>query len=118
MTLRPADGTGDILPALSSAALLKGAAAEKEMVKNRLELLAGEWWENPELGNAAAGMLRETRFTEADLQAPAAYLSSYIRRTPGVRDVRDVSCRADGRTVFFSCTVETDSGSASINYEF
>ena len=118
MTLRPADGTGDILPALSSTALLKGAAAEKELVKNRLDLLAGEWWENPSLGNAVIGMLRETRFTDADLPSLSAYLSSYIRRTPGVRDVRDVSCRADGGTIFFSCTVETDSGSASIHYEF
>ena len=117
MFLRPVDDTGDILPVLSSAALLKGAPAAARLARDRLEMLSGEWWENPARGNAALEMLRETRFTEADLQALAAYLASYIRETPGIQEVRDVSFSAEGRKCFFSCTLETDSGSASLNYE-
>ena len=117
MLLRPADASGDILPALSSGALLRGAPAVARLVKYRLELLAGEWWENPEWGNAAVDMLRESRFTEADRQALASYIATYIRETPGVREVRDVSFSAGERAFSCSCTAETDSGSEEIVFE-
>lgn len=117
MVLRPVDTSGDILPVLSSAALLRGARAVAALVRDRLELLAGEWWENPAWGNAVVDMLQESRFTEADQQAIASYITSYIRETPGVRDVRDAAVTAEGRAFSFSCKVETEDGSANINYE-
>ena len=51
MIFRPVDEAGDILPVLSASDLLTGARAEAELVRNRLKLLTGEWWENPEWGN-------------------------------------------------------------------
>ncbi len=117
MILRPVDSSGDILPVLSSAGLLRCASAVARLVRDRLELLAGEWWENPAWGNAVVDMLQESRFTEADQQVLASYLTSYIRGTPDVQDVRDVLVSASGRTFSFSCTVETEDGSANINYE-
>ena len=117
MLLRPVDSSGDILPVLSSAALLRGAPAVVRLVRDRLEMLAGEWWENPAWGNAAVDMLTETRFTEADRQALASYITSYIRETPGVREVRDAILAAEGRTLSYSCTVETDSGGEGIVFE-
>ena len=117
MILRPADENGDILPALSSADLLRDTPAVVRLVKDRLELLSGDWWENPARGNGILRMMQESRPGEADRQALANYLTSYIRQTPGVQDVRDAVFVADGRKFSFSCTVETEAGSASVRYE-
>ena len=117
MILRPVDASGDILPVLSSAALLRGAPAVARLVKDRLELLAGEWWENPAWGNAVVDMLQESRFTEADRQILASYITSYIRETPGVQDVDDVTFSVgDDRQFSYSCTVVTDNGYTQIDF--
>ena len=52
MILRPTDESGDILPVLSSADLLRGAPAVARLVEDRLQFLAGDWWENRTWGNA------------------------------------------------------------------
>ena len=117
MVIRPTDENGDILPVLSPASKLTGAEAVKELVRDRLTLLSGDWWENPSRGNAVLEMLKENRCTEADRQAISSYLSSYIRETRGVLEVRDVKCSLEDRRFSFSCTVETDTGPAAIHYE-
>ena len=117
MILRPVNASGDILPVLSSADLLKGAEAVALLVRERLELLAGEWWENPGWGNAVLNMLQESRLTKPDLQSLATYLTSYIRATPGVQEIRDVSFSAENRQFRYTCTIDTADGEAVINYE-
>ena len=117
MTIRPVDENGDILPVLSSADPVRGGRAAGILVRDRLELLAGDWWENPERGNGVAGMLEENRYTEADRQAPANYLASYIRETPGVREVEDVQCFVSGRQLRYACSVRTEEGTAEVTYE-
>ena len=118
MIHRPMDDTGDILPVLSSAGLLKGAASVARLVRERLELLVGEWWENPEWGNEILDLLQESRLTETDQQTLATYLTSYIRETPGVDDVRDVSFSVEDRQFRYTCTVDTGDGSEQIEYSF
>ena len=117
MILRPVDNNGDILPVLSSADLLRDVLAVARLVKDRLELLAGDWWENLSWGNGIINMLQESRLTEADTQALVSYLSSYIRETPGVLDVRDAVGSVNGKQFSFSCTVDTEYGVTAINYE-
>ena len=117
MILRPVDEQGAILPVLSSADLIRGAPATARLVKDRLELLAGDWWENLTWGNGIINMLQESRLTEADTQALVSYLSSYTRETPGVLDVRDAAGSLSGRQLSFTCTVDTEYGEAEINYE-
>ena len=132
MILRPVDENGDMLPALSSAFLLSGTEAIAELIRGRLSLYTGEWWENPALGNGIPDLLmssrptdsngilemfRDARLTEADGQAVSSYLSAYIRETPGVLNVRDVSFSAENRHLSYFCIVETDSDSVTINYE-
>ena len=116
MILRPVDASGDILPVLSSSALLRGAPAVARLVQDRLELLTGDWWENESWGNSIIDLMKDSRFTEADTQALANYLTSYIRQTNGVQEVRDVAFSAAGRRFSYSCTVETDTGEAGIRY--
>ena len=51
MIHRPVDASGDILPVLSSSDLLRDADAVAQLVWERLELYAGDWWENSDWGN-------------------------------------------------------------------
>ena len=117
MIYRPEDESGDVLPVLSSSDLLRDIGAEATLIKNRLAFLVGDWWENPSWGNAIVEMLKESRLTEADGRAIASYLSSYIRETAEVLDVRDVRYSIEGRQFFFSCVIETDKGSANIQFD-
>ena len=116
MILRPVDANGDVLPVLTSASLLRDVLAVARLVKDRLELLAGDWWENLSWGNGIINMLQESRLTEADTQTLVSYLSSYIRETTGVLDVRDAMGSVTGKQFFFSCTVDTEYGEAEIDY--
>ena len=116
LTYRPADASSDILPVLSAADLLTGIRAETQLIRDRLNLLTGDWWENPEWGNGILELLRESRLTETDRQILANYLSDYIRKTPGVVDVREVKCSFEGGQFRYECTVETGAGTARISY--
>ena len=118
MVHRPVDETGDILPVLSSGDLLRGADAVARLIRERLELYAGDWWENSDWGNEILQMLQETRLTEADGQALASYLTSYIRETPGVENVSDVTFSVEnGKQFSYKCNVVTEYGYAEIEYE-
>ena len=117
MIHRPVDASGDILPVLSSGDLLRGADAVARLVREQLELYAGDWWENSDWGNEILQMLQESRLTEADGQALASYLTSYIRETPGVENVNDVSFSVEEKQFRFNCRVQTESGTAEITYE-
>ena len=116
MIHRPADAAGDMLPVLSSSDLLRGTEAVAQLVRERLALPAGDWWENPAWGNEALEMLQESRLTAADQQALASYLSSYIRETPGVQEINDMAFSAEGRRFSFRCSVVTENVDAEINY--
>ena len=113
MLLRPADASGDILSALSSGALLRGAPAVARLVKYRLELLAGEWWENPEWGNAAVDMLRESRFTEADRQALARQYCAEALQGLGV-DASEVAVQEQGRALTVELVLSADGQSTNV----
>ena len=112
MLLRPVDSTGDILPVLSSSDLLSGPEAVARLAYDRLNLYAGDWWENTGKGCRLLEMLRASRLTEADVPALSSYLTAYLRETPGVRSVEDVSASVAGRTFRFSCWLVTESGKA------
>lgn len=118
MILRPVDENGDILPVLSSASLLRGPEAVARLVRDRLELFSGDWWENPAWGNAVIDMMKESRMTETDSQALTSYITSYIRQTPGVLGVEEVVFSAEGKTFSYSCRVDTEDGDARIDYGF
>ena len=66
MKLRPEDQNGDVLPVLHVSDMLSGSLAVAKLVEDRLNLYAGDWWENPSWGNEILRMLQEGRLTEAD----------------------------------------------------
>ena len=117
MLLRPADASGDVLPVLSSADLLSGPEAVAQLVKYRLSLLRGEWWENPEWGFFVLETLQSSRLTEAETAAVSAQIAAYIRETSGVLEVEDVRFAVSGRQLSYACSVRTGEGSAQIRFE-
>ena len=116
--MRPVDRNGDILPVLTNSELLTGARAVGELAGNRLNLLTGDWWENPARGNEIVELLKESRMTEADGQALSTYLSSYVQQTAGVERVTDEQWTIDGRRYSWSCRLETGDGNAEVRFEF
>ncbi len=116
MKLRPVDAAGDVLPILSSADMVSGPETVALLVKYRLSLLQGEWWESPNLGFGILDALRFSRLTEADAPALASSITDYIRNTPGVQEVEDVLFSAAGRRFSYECTVRTEEGSAAVDY--
>ena len=118
MRIRPVDDAGDVLPVLSSGDMVSGPEAAALLVKYRLSLLRGEWWENPNLGFGILDTLRFSRLTEADAPALASSITDYIRNTPGVQEVDDVHFSVSGRRFSYECTVRTEEGTASVSYEY
>ena len=118
MILRPVDAAGDILPVLSSRALLSGPEAVARLVEYRLSLLAGEWWENAGIGFSILEVMRTSRLTENSASALASMITSFIRETTGVQEVEDVRFSVSGRVFSYSCSVRTEEGSASVSYDF
>ena len=114
MTIRPVDDTGDILPVLAASDLLSGPPAVTALVRDRLNLLSGEWWENPAWGCEIFEMLRSSRVTEQDVPALISYLVSYIQSTSGVVSVEDVATAVRGRRFSFSCRVVTRDGGGDV----
>ena len=117
MLLRPVDASGDILPVFSSSAMISGPEAAALLVQDRLSLLRGEWWENPENGFFILDTLRGSRISEADASALSSQISAYVRETPGVRDVANVRFAVEGRRFSWSCEVLTEDGNTPVNYE-
>ncbi len=117
MLLRPVDASGDILPVLSSSALISGPEAVALLAQDRLSLLRGEWWENPENGFFILDTLQGSRITEADASALSSQISAYVRETPGVREVEDVRFSVDGKRFSWSCEVMTEEGTAVVSYD-
>ena len=117
MRMRPTDENGDVLPVLHTGEMFSRALAVASLVESRLELYAGDWWENPAWGNEILRMLQEGRMTEADAQALSTYLTEYVRETSGVQDVMDVRFSVEGYRFGWSCVVLTEYGSASVSFE-
>ena len=117
MLLRPMDASGDILPVMYSSAMLSGPEAVALLVQDRLSLLQGEWWENPENGFFILETIRESRVTDADVASLSSMITAYIRETPGVRDVTNVRFAVEGRRLSWSCDVLTEEGNIPVNFE-
>lgn len=116
MILRPVDRDGDVLPVLSTSDLLSGPEAVALLVKYRLSLLQGEWWENPGIGFGILELLRSSRLTQdSSASSLASYITDYIRDTDGVLAVEDVAFSVSGRQFSYSCSVRTQEGTASVS---
>ena len=113
-TLRPCDASGDILPVLSVSDLLEGSDVTAKLIRYRLKLLAGEWWEYPEDGNQVLKMMQDSRMTEEDVAAVGSYLTSYIADTPGVFSIENAETVMESRQMRYTCTALTKEGNVDV----
>ena len=79
MILRPIDSTGDILSVQSSRDLLSGPEAVARLVADKLSLLQGDWWKNPEDGFFVLEFMKEERFSEANAPMFTSRVTEFIR---------------------------------------
>ena len=115
MLSRPVDASGDILPVLFSSDLLSGVPAVAAGVRDHLRMYAGDWWEDPELGNEVLDLMADSRCTDQDAETLSSCLVSYLLEFPGVLSVTDVSASFSGRTFRFTCTAHTEAGETAVS---
>ena len=77
MKMRPEDMNGDILPVLRPEDLVSGPRAEGQLARDKLKLLRGDWWEDPNLGFPLLERLQEA--FPADTAAAEAIVKDYLR---------------------------------------
>ena len=116
MIMRPVDSNGDVLPVLSSGDLLRRAEGVAQLVRDRLTLFIGEWWENSSVGFWILERFQYSRITEQNASGLCSEIAGYIRGTPGVLDVEDIRFSVVSRRINFSCTVKTAYGEAKVSY--
>ena len=117
MKMRPVDEQDDILPVLHISDMPVDAEAVVLLIKDRLNMFAGEWWEKESWGNEILEMLKVSRLTEADAQPLSTYLAEFVRETPGVQDVTDIAYTIENRQFSWKCTAMTEYGNVSVSYE-
>ncbi len=117
MKQRPVDPSGDVLPVLHISDMIQSAGAIALLVKNRLSLLSGEWWENSGLGFPVLRSLEESRLSETDVRNFSSMITEYIRQTEGVKEVFDVEMNLSNKQLNYSCSVLTVYGVTDIAYQ-
>lgn len=105
MVTRPLDSDGDVLPVLTSTVLSRGKSSAAQVIKYYLDLMGGEWWENPSHGNQVLIMLKSKRYTTANADELSDYLTSYVRKMSAVESVDNVNYSIEGSQFQWSCTV-------------
>lgn len=113
MRCRPVDEYGDWYPISSQKEMIEGAVAVALAVDARLGLPRGEWWEDENLGFQLPEMMIKTLKIN-DVPVAAAYISTYIKATPGVISVSDVQFETSDLRMSYSCTIQTRDGSAEV----
>ena len=112
MKMHAREAAGDWLPAAVPSDCLSGSEAVPHLIRDRLKLFTGEWWEDASFGNPVLELLRTRRVTEADLPQIANLLAAYVQETDQVVSVSDVHTSLAGREILFSCRALTAYGSA------
>lgn len=113
MIMHARDANGDWLPVTVPSGCLSGAEAAAQLVRDRLKLFTGEWWEDPDLGNPVLETLRSRRVTEADLPRIAGGLAAYIQESEHITSVAEVQISLNALKINFSCRILTAFGNAA-----
>ena len=111
--VRPADENGDMMPVAFSSQMLDGAKAVAQVVKQRLQLYYGEWWEDESEGFRILPIL-SSGVKQESVQMLAQYITSYVAGTVGVTSVTGSSVRVTGRTMTYKCTVHVGEESETV----
>ncbi|MBR6966166.1 MAG: hypothetical protein IKH81_03690 [Clostridia bacterium] len=117
MKIRPTDVSGDILPVLHISDMSEKAKAVADLIKDRLSVFYGEWWENSNYGFPALKQMQESRLSDSDIRSFSSMITEYIRQTEGVKEVFDVKTNLSNKQLNYSCSVLTVYGVTDIAYQ-
>ena len=113
ITIRPNDANGDYSPVYESSQLLENNYAIAQIVKERLFLYKGEWWEDELLGIAFPDYLASS-MRSYDIDMLGKYITSYVANTEGVTNVTNVHVEYGNHKMIYRCVIMTEYGSAPV----
>lgn len=108
---RKTDENGDMVFGGGDSDFLDGAAAMEQVLKTRLAVIDGEWWEGDEgampwTSEVLGQMVTQNRINEIDLM-----VIDRIMDTIGVISVSNIESGVTNRQYYFRCMVQTIYGS-------
>lgn len=106
---RPTDDNGDMMPIPRISYMLQDADAVGAAIKSRLSLLAGEWWEDEEIGFSLPGFIIINP-RSVNPSVVSSYVSNYITSTDGVKSIRGSEVDVDNHSLKYRCRVQTEWG--------
>ncbi len=116
MIVRPTDQNGDMVPIAYASQMISGAKAVAQVVKQRLSLYFGEWWEDESIGFRLPQFLADG-VRQENIEMLVKYISSYVAATDGVTSVDGTSIVMDGRRMFYSCVVHVGEETEQLEVE-
>ena len=116
MIARPVDKYGDMMPIAYSGQMLTKGEAVAQVVRQRLLLYYGEWWEDESIGFRVPQFLSDG-IRQENLEMLVKYISSYVSTTEGVTAVDGASIVMDGRRMFYSCVIHIGEETEQVEVE-
>lgn len=116
MKIRPVDRDGDMMPIQYTDQLLDDADAVAQLVRDRISLLYGEWWEDEEIGFRIPEMFI-SNVRRGHVGMLEQYVSQYIAGTAGVQKVSNIQVTFENHKLTYSCRVTAGSGSAEVEVD-
>ena len=112
MIVRPLDENGDMMPIHSTSQMIGGDKAVAQVIRLRMDLEYGEWWEDESIGFRVPGFLVDG-VRKGDIDMLAKYIASYVSNTQEVRAVTNVAASFNGHEMIFSCAAVMENGSSA-----
>ena len=103
---RPVDSDGDLMPVAYAEQMESGGKAVAQVVRQRLLLYFGEWWEDEQAGFRIPQFLYEG-VRSNNIQMLLKYISSYVASTDGVDSVDSAVIEISGREMTYKCLIHT-----------
>lgn len=115
---RRLDGEGDMVFGSGLNAFLTDLEAVTQSVQTRLKLLRGEWWERPQDGLPLFQRILGKPCTDAQREAVDLILIETIADTRHVTGVSNAKSWFDGRAYRFTCSVQTEFGTTTVEVTY
>lgn len=112
MRFRTLDENGDMKPIRYAEDMLTDADAVGAAVKSRMDLGAGEWWEDESIGFEVPNFLLEGLRGGRDCRMLVNYIIAFIQRTPGVTAITAANYVINNRECTVNLTIETEYGTS------
>ena len=117
MIVRPLDENGDMMPIHSADQMIKDTEAIAQVIRLRLNMLYGEWWEDETLGFRIPEILAGNA-RRGDVDLLSKYVAAYVSESEGVRAVTNVTATITGHELSFYCqALTTDGDTATVEVD-